>query len=279
VSHSCWHRGLRRIFRPLPRTLPQYDFFDIAGDTEAENDEDTKAEPAGEKLGAREQDGVEERAVEPAGEGAEVGEEEPEAVSEDVESGEEPEPEPELFPPGPLEAVRIVPRKSRLLPGASRKLHARAVDQAGRTIAEGVTYSFEILGGEGTLDAEGSRLLFRSSGTLGTVRLGVTAREGERMAQAEAEIEVVDKLRGENPEAGIPDPKRVFDAEGDWRSRVRGRLWEYNAAHPDYQTTAPSQKIHGRGFATSRTSSPRRSCFETTESLPMSGCLSAWSKC
>ena len=234
-------KELRRIFRPLPRNLPQYDFFDIAGEHESTTDE-TRLD--GEKLGGQDLNALAERATDGLPEGEEVADEK--LISEDSESGDEPEPPPELLPPGALEGVRIVPRKSRLLPGASRRLLARAVDDAGRTVTDDVEYAWEILSGEGTVAAEANRVLYSASETIATVHLGVWVRQGERLAQAKAEVEVVEKLRGENPEAGIPDPKRAFDAEGDWRSRMRGRLWEYNAAHPDYRAVADESRARLR---------------------------------
>jgi hypothetical protein len=70
----------------------------------------------------------------------------------------------------------------------------------------------------------------------------VEAREGDRAATAEATVEVVEVLSGERPDAGIPNPERVVDPKGDWRSRVLGRRWEYNAAHPDYQAARDDPK-------------------------------------
>ncbi len=235
-------RELRRIFRPLTRNLPQYDFFDITGDAGGSSGEGRED---GEKLGRREPDinGVDS----PDG-GTAVSDANPATVEIDPEDGavDDPQPTAELLPVGPLEGVRITPRKSRLLPGASRQFVARAVDATGRTVTDGVSYTWELLSGDGRIESEAGRALFRSSDTLGSARLGLCARQGERTAHAEADIDIVEKLRGESPEAGIPDPKRAFDAEGDWRSRMRGRLWEYNAAHPDYRTVADEPRARLR---------------------------------
>jgi hypothetical protein len=138
-------------------------------------------------------------------------------------------------PPGPLHELGIVPRRSRLLPGATRGFAAKALDESGRALASGVEYTWRLISGEGVLEARGQRASFTAGGAPGSVRLGASAREGERLAEAEAEVEVVAKLEGEGPDGGIPEPRRVFDPAGDRRSRIAGRRWEYNAAHLDYQ--------------------------------------------
>jgi hypothetical protein len=132
--------------------------------------------------------------------------------------------------------VRIVPRKCRMLPGARRSFLAKAVDEMGRTISEGVVFEWTIASGSGALSPEGDQARFTAPEEPGAVTILVKARALEGRAEAEATVEVVEKLAGERPDAGIPDPKKVFDASGDWRSRVVGRRWEYNAAHPDYQS-------------------------------------------
>jgi hypothetical protein len=231
-------RELRKVFRPVARNLPQYDFFAIAREAKAKDLESVESDE-GAALGRAGEHPEEGPATPP-------GEAEPAAGSaaseapatEVVDEGDEPEPPAEIFPPEALERVRIVPRRSRLLPGATRSFTAKAVDAAGRRLHAGVDFAWSLLEGGGTLQAEGDHAAFKAPEELGRVRLGVTARQGERAAAAEAEVEVVDKLQGESPDAGIPDPQRAYDPQGDWRSRLRGRRWEYNAAHPDYQAVA-----------------------------------------
>ena len=217
-------REIRKVFRPLARSLPQYDFFNIRRDSRSSPPASPEEED-GARLGKAD-----------AAPDAPPGEE---RVSEDVELGDDPEPPAELIPPGPLHQVRIVPRRSKLLPGASRELTAKAVDEGGRRLApEDVEFTWTLLAGEAALEPRGPRLLFTAGVEPAVVRIGVTAMQGETSAAADAEIEVVEKLEGSDPDAGIPDPTKVFDAEGDWRSRVAGGQWEYNAAHPDYQVIA-----------------------------------------
>lgn len=224
---------IRRIFRPLTENLPQYDFFDIGRDNGTNGEEASAAPPPeGAKVGRREDGAV-----------VESGEEAP-ASTEVVESGDEPEPPEELFPPGPLASVRIVPRKCRLLPGATRSLRAKAVDETGRVIPSGISFSWSVVSGEGILQGDEDKATFTAPPEIGPVRVAVRAEDriAGAASEAEAEIQVVEKLRGENPDAGIPDPKRVFDPKGDWRSRLAGPRWEYNAAHPDYQSVVEEPK-------------------------------------
>jgi len=208
-------KEIRSVFRPLARVLPQYDFFEIASGAPRE-----EAARTIERINGRTE------AVAEA------------AVSEVVEEGDAPEPEAEIFAPGPLARARIVPRRSRLLPGAARTFLAKAVDETGRRINEGVEFRWSIVEGGGALTPEGDRAGYAAPEETGLAVLEVEARQGERGASARATVEVVEKLAGERPDAGIPDPQRVFDRDGDWRSRVAGRRWEYNAAHPDYQSVA-----------------------------------------
>lgn len=135
-----------------------------------------------------------------------------------------------------------MPRKTRLLPGASRVLVAKAADGAGRRILEGVDFNWSLRDGSGVLEAQRDRAVFKAAETIGTARVFVEARQWKQNVEADAVIEVVDKLAGESPDAGIPDPERVCDPAGDWRSRVAGKRWQYNAAHPDYEAVVNDPK-------------------------------------
>jgi len=222
-------RELRKVFRPVARSLPQYDFFDISART-TKSGEAAGADPDV-QVGHTGTNGAAGKPAEAGGNGAGAGA----TVSEVVESGDAPEPEPEILPPGPLESVRIVPRKARLLPGASRSLTAKALDIDGRRIEEGVEFRWTLRDGPGRLEASGERATYFAPEVTGTARVFVEARQWKRAVEADAVIEIVERLEGESSKAGIPTPQRVFDPAGDWRSRVAGRKWEYNAAHPDYR--------------------------------------------
>jgi hypothetical protein len=240
-------REIRNAFRPLVRMLPQYDFFDI---TARGRGGDRHREPPGEQLGS----GSAAVSLQDPAQG------EPELDEDDTAA------QPHLFA-GPLHAVRIVPSKCRMLPGATRTLLARAVDEQGHRIDRGIEFMWQIAEGDGALGPVGSppqqaadvarepdkhgstawvspepRVGFRAGESLGVVRLRLSARQAKNVGEGEARIEIVDKLAGDSPDAGIPDPKRVFDPAGDWRSRVLENHWEYNAAHPDYRAVAADSK-------------------------------------
>jgi hypothetical protein len=91
------------------------------------------------------------------------------------------------------------------------------------------------------------------TGALSLSRTRTTLTSGsprlqKRAAEADATGEVVHKFAGQNPDAGIPDPERVYDPKGDWRSRVVGRNWQYNAAHPDYLAVVDDPRRRLRYF-------------------------------
>jgi hypothetical protein len=54
--------------------------------------------------------------------------------------------QPELFPAGPLTAVRIVPDPVEVAPGHERRARAQALDADGRFIRQGVSYRWSIEG-------------------------------------------------------------------------------------------------------------------------------------
>lgn len=229
-------REIRKAFRAVATTLPQYDFFEVRSRKQGEESPGTEAPPA--KLGHLTPAGVPGSEVSEASgaptEGA--------PVSEVVDSGDSPEPPPQILPPGPLETVRIVPRRSRLLPGASRILTAKAVDADGRQIQHAVDFTWILRAGPGRLEGQGDQATYSAPESVGAAHVFVVARQWKKTAESDATIDIVERLRGESSRAGIPSPKRVFDTSGDWRSRVAGRVWEYNAAHPDYQVVAEDSR-------------------------------------
>ena len=209
-------REIRKFFRPVARNLPQYDFFAIRG-------------REGDDPGVRNEDGAR---VGHTGNGASAPEGEPPPESDE---GEDPTDEqPEILPPGPLASVRIAPGKAALLPGATRVFTAKPVDAEGRRIVDGVELVWSLVEGGGALAANGARAEYAAPATLGSARIAVEARQDGLAASAEAQVQIVDRLAGENPDAGVPEPERVYDPAGDWRSRLAGGRWQYNAAHPDY---------------------------------------------
>lgn len=214
-------RRLQQVFRDLRRRLPHYEMFPVqGGDGTAGADDPLAGEPAGE------------------------GEER----SEDVPV---PEDQGELYEPGPLEAIRIVPASCRLPLGAEKGLTARAEDGAGRIIRRPVAFSWRLLEGPGRLEGDGSANAVYHADDVGRARILAQAEEGKRRAEGEAGVEVLEEIAPpEREDVGIPEPVEVKDPEGRWRSRTREGRWEFNGSHPDYLFVAADPSRRFRYLAT-----------------------------
>ncbi len=221
-------KEIHRVFRDLPQKLPQYEFFPVKAEGSSSRDGET---PPGEPVGGAE--AAESVAVE-----AEAAAAEPEEV-------------PELFPPGPLASVAIVPKECEIEIGTTRTLRARALDARGRRIPEGIDFAWSVDGKGPPLALErdpesAARATIRSSEVPVRATVTVEAREEDRVATATAVVAVVAELtRRKRDDAGIPPPKPVEEPYEDWRSRLYPDRWEYNIAHPDYAATAshPRKRI------------------------------------
>jgi len=218
-------KQLQRAFRDLPRLAPEYDFFVVRDEAERM--------PAG------------------GAEGAVAGgpEEAPPGVAEPV-PGEFPEPgekveaeEPaELFPPGPLATVEIVPPSARVPVLGSRGFRARPRDAAGPEIREGVVFLWACSSDHCQIEGDGARATFRAGEELETLTVWVVATQGERRTSAEASVEVVEERPEPLPSAGIPQPEFVNEPTGNWRSRFRDGQWQVNAGHRDYLIASESSR-------------------------------------
>jgi hypothetical protein len=190
---------LRRALRGLRSRLPQYDLPTV--------------------LGARGGAEAEDRGQ------AEVSE--PEEV---------PIAQPELFPAGPLAAVRIVPDPVEIAPGHEHRAHAETFDGEGRPIRRGVSYRWSVEGAGFSVRGDGARPAVSAEVAVrpgATARLRVEAEREERRVVAEASVEAIEPPPDEAG-FGIPEPHLV-DAPGEtWRSRFDGKRWEVNQMHEDY---------------------------------------------
>ncbi len=214
--------NLRRLFRRLARSLPQYSLFSLRRESGSEPGEIEGGDDAAEVAAppdAEIADG------EPAGD--------PAAASAF------------LFAPGPLATVEIRPKRSVLAPGAARRLKAIARDEAGQEITSGVAFEWS-LEGAGTLAADAADpavATWTAPFDPVTTSAKVCARQEERVAQAVAELRVSEQM--EPPDVGdqgVPDPQPVHDAGGRWRSRVFEGRWEYNTSHGDYRAVQDDPK-------------------------------------
>jgi hypothetical protein len=156
---------------------------------------------------------------------------------------------PELFPPGPLEAVSISPRRIVLEAGSEKAVSAHAMDASGRRIRAGVELEWEVFGNAGSVrpDPESrGRARFLAADTPGEAILSVHAREisSGNEASAAAPVEVVDLLESSSSE-GIPEPELVDAPGASWRSRFFEERWQVNTGHPDYKASSerPALKL------------------------------------
>ncbi|MFQ5844610.1 MAG: ATP-binding protein [Planctomycetota bacterium] len=205
-------REIRRAFRSVARRLPEYEMFDVrAGQSAAGG-----AEPEGAGVGgpAPSTPAAPGTGTEPA-EGAGT----------------------ELFPPGPLAAVRISPARVRVPPAAVRALRARPLDADDRPAAGDVGYRWRLLGA-GELHGEGARAAYTAPAFDARAEVRVEAFQDGVTAEARAEVTVLEELESRDKVAGIPEPRPVNAPGERWRSRMRGDAWEYNVGHRDYQAVS-----------------------------------------
>jgi hypothetical protein len=214
-------QDLRRALKGLRSRLPQYELPTVEGEVEARPAPDAGIVPAGA--------GIEEG--EPAGTaapGAVPEEEEPSGTRRTL----------DLFPPGPLHAIRISPPEILLAPGRERRVFAAGVDEAGRRVAGEVELTWSADSPLLSIAGEGRRpaVLASAEARPGSrFTLFADGRQGDRSARGEAAVLIIE---AEEPAPGlgfgIPEPELVDDAAATWRSRFDGRRWQVNASHDDY---------------------------------------------
>jgi hypothetical protein len=209
-------KELRRVLREMPEALPQYDFFPLLKAKTPPLPGEAPAQPTGEPL------------------------EPPEALSEPGTV--------DLFPPGPLTQVVIRPAQAQVLTGADRPLLARALDDRGRRLREGVAYEWRSQAAAlGEIEDLGDgHAVFHAAFSEGTVAIEVIARAGELSATAGGSLEVLSSLPFGPGDRGIPEPDLIQAPTEEWRSRVRGERWEVNSGHSDFLATAQNPKLRLR---------------------------------
>jgi len=209
-------QDLRRALKGLRNRLPQYELPAVAsGETEMRDAAQSGIAPSGADVAA--------------GEGA----------------GEEPdESSPgrdrtlDLFPPGPLFAIKISPPEITLAPGRERRVLAVGVDESGRRVLGDVDIVWSAVSPVLSVVGDGRRpALVASAEARPGSRFSLVAegRQGEHRAQGEAAVIIIE---AEESSAGlgfgIPEPELVDNAGVTWRSRFDGQRWQVNASHDDY---------------------------------------------
>ncbi len=209
-------RKIQRVFRRIPRWLPDYDLFDVKGQG--------KGGGAAAETGAALGEAPTEALAPAGGDGIEeTGEDGAAAL---------------LFPPGPLAAVEIRPAKSQIPVGAVRQLRAWALDGDGRRLADQVDLAWR-LDGPGALQFDGGRATYSAPAHPGSATVVVRASQGEVTCEARAAIEVLEEIGA--PNIGIPEPVPMHAQAEPWRSRLRERAWEYNTGHKDYAAASATE--------------------------------------
>jgi hypothetical protein len=150
---------LRRALRGLRNRLPQYDLPPVLGAGGGTESSDQRGQP------------------------------------EASEPGDVPMAQPELFPAGPLAAVRIVPDPVEIAPGHEHRARAEAFDSEGRPIRRGVNYRWSIEGAGFSVRGDGARPAVSAAAGVrpgNAARLRVEAESDERRAVAEAAVEAIE---------------------------------------------------------------------------------------
>ncbi|MFQ5504459.1 MAG: ATP-binding protein [Planctomycetota bacterium] len=211
-------RRLVRVFRRITRVLPEYDLFDVRGKGQ---------ETGGARSGGSQ---VQEASAEIPDE-TRTGDLSDPGEIEGEEDGTF------LFPPGPLAGVRISPARSRIPPGATRALKARALDADGRPAAGPVEFRWR-LEGRGEITGEGPRVTYAAPDDPEKAAVNLVASQDSIICEARAEIHVIEDL---DKDMGIPDPVPVHVQAQPWRSRLLDGVWQYNTGHRDYAAASTTE--------------------------------------
>ena len=220
-------RDLQRAFRDFYRQRPRYTMLPVRSEQEEKGGTGTAGDEKAEQAGAEAPPGL--TAHEPP-------------------AGETSTPVAELFPPGPLASVGVIPSRVLMECGATKQVRARATDAEGRVIPTGVEFSWELSGPVGALhehEPATGQVTLTATDELGQGSLSVRARAGDREAGVVVAVEVVEELAGGPAGEGIPEPELVDHPGAPWRSRFFEGRWQVNSGHRDYQAIAdrPALKL------------------------------------
>jgi hypothetical protein len=158
---------------------------------------------------------------------------------------------PELFPPGPLATVKILPSRLRIECAGERRVRAMASDAEGRHLDTLLVFAWQLSPGLGqlvTTDDAAASVAFQAADRPAKGTLLVVCRSGSIEARAEASINVVEAI-GQRDQHGVPDPELVDLPAASWRSRMCEGRWQVNAAHPDGRAIANRPALRLRYLA------------------------------
>ncbi|MBD3334537.1 MAG: hypothetical protein GF355_03390 [Candidatus Eisenbacteria bacterium] len=227
-------RDLQRAFRDFYRQRPRYEMLPV------QSKQDEEAGPAGKNgRGGKGEDPSEGET--PPGAEETPGETPPGAAEQEAGPT-------ELFPPGPLESVRVTPSKVRMPTGGKRRLRAEGLDRNGRVITEAIRFEWTVHGFIGSLQtaehpSDQAELTAGSEPAGGSIT--VTADSEGRAAAIDVPVEVVDELAFGRSGEGIPEPEFVNQPGAAWRSRMHEERWQVNSGHRDFRSVAdrPALKL------------------------------------
>ncbi len=248
-------RDLQRAFRDFYRRSPRYAMLPV------QSEKDEASGPAGAAEGATDggdgEAGAGDRGPDEAEPDSDAG-----VAEATAESAQESPPEPiqgatpersiDLFPPGPLSSVVIVPANIRVECGGRRTVRAEGFDAAGRPIPERFECAWELSERLGRLEAceasesmSEARVVLVAGADPAEGVLSVLARSRGREAYAEAPVEVVEQLGSGRSREGIPEPEFLDHPGASWRSRMLEDRWQVNSGHKDYRAIAdrPALKL------------------------------------
>ena len=157
----------------------------------------------------------------------------------------------ELFPPGPLASVRIVPNRVRVECRGSKPVRAEAMTVDGRVIrpvAMDMDFNWELWGRIGTLSeiqGKTDQILFTGADEPTEGIISVLVTSAEHQASAVAPVEILTSLPVGPSDEGIPEPELLDQPGAPWRSRISDGRWQVNTAHPDYKANSkrPALKL------------------------------------
>jgi hypothetical protein len=170
-------------------------------------------------------------------------------------SDESPAGEPELGPLLPLEvgvldSVRVSPRNARNLPGEVCQLSAKAKDQHGTVIHEGVSFAWQIVDGDATLTGTEASECSVASPTIGLITIDVTASQHDIQVTDQVEVKFLSNLSPDDDGGGKGLPSYRLEAEHGQarRSSYSPSANEIviNSAHRDFLASKTTLAKHRR---------------------------------
>lgn len=154
------------------------------------------------------------------------------------------------FEPGPLAALTITPRHPRRRPREECRFTAKAFDESGIPITEGVEFDWRVTAGKGNLVVVDKTQCRVTSPEVGIVTVEVIGLQKERRAQAAVDVKFLEDVgqNSDNSTKGLPSYRLEPEHGQPWRSRYDAGNNEIviNTAHRDFLTSRSTAAKHRR---------------------------------